>query len=149
MFGITEVPCKVPVRWQALQTAAFCSIACAWALLTAKPASRSSARRMDRLGTMSVGEHVIFIATLVIQLRIAARADNDILLAIQHISRCRRVNARIGLVTPQLFAGGRVIRTEFTAAFAGKDQSTGSGQNPAEHRQRSLDLPANLPGAVM
>ena len=84
---------------------------------------------MDRLVTVSVDEHVILIATLVVQLRIATRADNDILLAIEHISRCRRVNARIGLVTPQLFARGRVIRAEFAAAFAGKDQATGRGQN--------------------
>src|ERR1700742_3973417 len=102
MFGITEVLCKVPVRWQALQTAAFCSIACAWATpAPARPASTSSAmramifntnacdivcpalRRMDRLVTMSIGEHVILIATLIIQLCIAARADNDILLAIE------------------------------------------------------------------
>src|ERR1700722_3532313 len=120
--------------------------------MPAEPASRSSAlqaktfnmsisdiaclasRRMDRLVTMSVGEHVIFIATLVIQLRIAARAHNDILLAIEHISRCRRVHARIGLVTPQLLARGRVIRAELAAAFAGKDQATGRGQNPSENR---------------
>jgi hypothetical protein len=51
----------------------FCDIACL------------ASRRMDRPVTMSVGEHVTLIATLVIQLRIAARADNDTLLAFEHI----------------------------------------------------------------
>src|SRR5258708_31105897 len=106
------------MRWQALQTATFCSTACAWAALTpAKPASRNSAlramifninfcdiaylasRRMDRLVTMSLGEYVIFISALIIQLRIAAQCDTDILLSIKHISSFLRGTPPTLLVT--------------------------------------------------
>src|ERR1041385_7990458 len=100
MFGIIDLLCNVPVTWQPLQVAIFCSNACAWATLPpANPRSRSSAqqtttvravarvgsRPTKRLGLLSVGKHIVFIATLIIQLRITARADNDILLTIEYV----------------------------------------------------------------
>src|ERR1700722_4180611 len=89
------------------------------------------------------------VAALGIDLGVAARTDDDILLAVDHVGRRRRIDARASLELPKHFASGRVVGFEPAVGLASEEKAAGCGENAANHRLRRLDLPGDLPGVVV
>src|SRR5215467_16265415 len=93
------------------------------------------------------GDNVI--ATLVVDLDIAAGGDNDVLLAVNRIGGRRRVDAGTGVEGPQHLAVLGVIGAETPVAFTREHEAAGGRQYPADHRLRRFHLPTNLAGVVI
>src|SRR6195952_2159594 len=89
------------------------------------------------------------VAAAEIDLRIAARADHDILLAANHVCRGRRIDASPGAEVPQLLAVRRIVGGKLAVAFAGENKTARGGENTADHRFRRLHLPFDLAGVVI
>src|SRR5215470_8051449 len=92
------------------------------------------------------GDNVI--ATLVVDLDIAAGGDNDVLLAVNRIGGRRRVDAGTGVEGPQHLAVLGVIGAETPLAFTREHEAAGGRHYPADHRWRRFHLPTNLAGVV-
>src|SRR5258706_12306904 len=84
-----------------------------------------------------------------IDLRLASRAYDDILVAVDHVGGGRRVDAGSGAETPQFLAVGRIIGGELAVAFARENEAACGGENAADHRFWRLDLPFDLAGVVV
>src|SRR5260370_31698647 len=84
-----------------------------------------------------------------IDLGVAARAYDDIVLAVDHVGGGRRVDAGSGAETPQVLAVGRIIGGELSVAFARENEAACGGENAADHRFWRLDLPFDLAGVVV
>src|SRR5258707_15205840 len=89
------------------------------------------------------------VAAAEVDLRVASRAHDDILLAVDHVGGGRRVDAGSGAETPQLLAVGRIVSGELAVAFARENKAARGGENAADHRFRRLDLPFDLAGVVV
>src|SRR5258706_6117850 len=89
------------------------------------------------------------VAAAEIDLRVASRAYDDILLAVDHVGGGRRVDAGSGAETPQFLAVGRIIGGELSVAFARENEAACGGENAADHRFWRLDLPFDLAGVVV
>src|SRR5260221_11108896 len=88
------------------------------------------------------------VAAAEIDLRVASRAYDDILLAVDHVGGGRRVYAGSGAETPQFLAVGRIIGGELAVAFARENKAAFGGEPDADHRFSHLDLPFALAGVV-
>src|SRR5206468_2063324 len=80
------------------------------------------------------GESEDGVAALRIDLRVAARADNDELLGADHVGGRRRVDAGAGVERPEDLAAGGIIGLELAVCFAGEHQAAGGRQRAADHR---------------
>src|SRR5258706_12120702 len=89
------------------------------------------------------------VAAAEIDLRVASRAYDDILLAVDHVGGGRRVDAGSGAETPQFLAVGRIIGGELSVAFARENEAACVCKNAADHRFWRLDLPFDLAGVVV
>src|SRR5260370_18211456 len=89
------------------------------------------------------------VAAAEIDVRVAARAYEDILTAVDHVGGGRRVDAGSGAETPQFLAVGRIIGGELSVAFARENEAACGGENAADHRFWRLDLPFDLAGVVV
>src|SRR3981189_2423227 len=89
------------------------------------------------------------VAAAEIDLRVAPRAHDDILLAVDHVGGGRRVDAGSGAETPQFLPVGRIIGGELAVAFARKNKAARGGENSADHRFWRLHLPFDLAGVVI
>src|SRR5260221_13540258 len=89
------------------------------------------------------------VAAAEIDLRVASRAYDDILLAVDHVGGGRRVDAGSGAETPQFLAVGRIIGGELSVAFARENEAACGCENAAHHRFWRLDLPFDLAGFVV
>src|SRR6185312_4935119 len=89
------------------------------------------------------------VAALVVELRIAARRNDDVLLAVDGIGGWWGVDAGPGLEFPEHGARVRVISLKQAVALAGKGKSARRHQNAADHRLLRLDLPFDLAGVVV
>src|SRR5258705_4013932 len=89
------------------------------------------------------------VAAAEIDLRVASRAYDDILLAVDHVGGGRRVDAGSGAETPQFLAVGRIIGGELSVAFARENEAACGGENASDHRFWRLDLPFDLAGVVV
>src|SRR5690242_15981841 len=89
------------------------------------------------------------VAALGVDLGVAARTDDDILLAADHIGGGRSVDAGAGLELPQHLAVGGVIGLEPPVGLAGEQETAGRREYAADHRLRRLDLPGDLAGVVV
>src|SRR5260370_35254089 len=89
------------------------------------------------------------VAAEEIDLRVASRAYDDILLAVDHVGGGRRVDAGSGAETPQFLAVGRIIGGELAVAFARENKAACGGENAPDHRFWRLDLPFGLARAVV
>src|SRR5260370_8343599 len=89
------------------------------------------------------------VAAAEIDVRVAARAYEDILTAVDHVGGGRRVGAGFGGEPPQFLAVGRIIGGELSVAFARENEAACGGENAADHRFWRLDLPFDLAGVVV
>src|SRR5258705_8665303 len=89
------------------------------------------------------------VAAAKIDLRVASRTHDDILLAVDHVGGGRRVDAGSGAETPQFLAVGRIICGELAVAFARENKAACGGENAPDHRFWRLDLPFDLAGVVV
>src|SRR4051812_34254351 len=89
------------------------------------------------------------IATLVVELHVAARSDHNVLLAADCIRRRRRIDAGPGLERPEHVAVLGIIGAEPAIAFTGEDEPASGRENAADHRLRRLLLPLDLAGVVV
>src|ERR1700729_4014445 len=69
----------------------------------------------------SEGDDVV--AALGVDLGVAARTDDDILLAVDHVGGRGRIDAGASLELPEHFAGGVVVSLEPAIGFAGEDEA--------------------------
>src|SRR3982074_3922054 len=89
------------------------------------------------------------VAAAEIDLRVASRAHHDILLAVNHVSGGRRVDAGSGAEIPQFLAVGRIVSGELAVAFARENKAACGGENAADHGFWRLHLPFDLAGIVI
>src|SRR6185437_11925921 len=116
----------------------------------AAPGLMIRGKRPKQSGLRSVGrEGDDAVSALVVELGVAARADDDVLLAVDHVGRGRRVHARARLELPELFAVRRVVGLERAIALAREHEAAGGGEDAADHRLRRLHLPGDLAGVVV
>src|ERR1700729_2699076 len=113
------------------------------------PGLRSGGRRPYEARGLLDREGDDVVAALGVDLGVAARTDDDILLAVNHVGRRGRVDAGAGLELPKHFAAGIVVGLEPAVGFAGEDEAAGGRKNPTDHRLRRLDLPGDLAGVVV
>src|SRR6202163_1104299 len=93
------------------------------------------------------GDNVV--ATVKVDLGVAARADHDILLAAHHVGGGGRIDACTGAEVPQFLSVGRIVGRELAVALTRENKTTRGGENAANHRLRRLDLPFDLAGVVV
>src|SRR5712691_5845404 len=86
------------------------------------------------------------IAAFEVDLRVAAAAHRDILLAAHHVGNRLRVGAGAAIEAPQLLAGRRVERVEAAVALAEEEQPARGGQAAADQRLLGIVLPGDLAG---
>src|ERR1700722_8922363 len=113
------------------------------------PGLRSGGRRPYEARGLLDREGDDVVAALGVDLSVAARTDDDILLAVDHVGRRGRIAAGAGLELPEHFAGGVVVSLEPAVGFAGEDKPARGGENAADHGLRRLDLPGDFPGVVV
>ena len=89
------------------------------------------------------------VAALEVDLRVSARTDDNVLLAVDRVGGRRRVDAGSGKERPQDLAALGVIGPEPAVALAGEHETAGRGERAAHHRQRRLHLPLDLAGVVV
>src|SRR5271163_867935 len=89
------------------------------------------------------------IAPLGVDLRVAARADHDILLAVDFVGGGRSIDACAGAEAPEDGATLGVIRLELAVGLAGEHQPARGRQSAADHRLRRLHAPLHLTGVVV
>src|SRR5580704_19622912 len=89
------------------------------------------------------------VAALGIDLGVAARTDDDILLAVDHVRRRGGIDAGASLELPKHFASGGVVRFKPPVGFAGEQEAAGGGENAADHGLRRFDLPGDLTRVVV
>src|SRR5262249_35732364 len=107
-------------------------------------------RGFDLIGLKSLqreGDDIV--ASLVVELDVAAGGNDDVLLAVDRIGGRWRVDAGAGVESPQYLAIPGVIGAEAPIAFAREHEAAGRRQNAADHRLRRLYLPANFAGVVI
>src|SRR2546422_5787819 len=86
------------------------------------------------------------IAALEVDLRVAAAAHGDILLAADHVGDRLRVGAGAAVEAPQLLAGRRVERVEAAVTLTEEEQAARGGQAAADQRLLGIVLPGHLAG---
>src|SRR6516165_4006898 len=89
------------------------------------------------------------VASLIVELDVAAGTHDDVLLALHRVGRRRCVDARSSLELPQCGSSLGIISLELAIALTGEDQSTGGGENTADHWLRGLHLPSDLTRVIV
>src|ERR1700722_10186294 len=115
----------------------------------ATPGLRSGGGGQRKLRTLLDREGDDVVAALGVDLGVAARTDDDILLAVDHVGRRGRIDARAGLELPEHFTVGVVVSFEPAVGLAGEEKAAGCDENAADHRLRRLNLPGDFPGVVI
>src|SRR5213079_3112187 len=87
-------------------------------------------------GLLGESESDNAIAALVVELSVAARRDDDILLAVNRIGRRRCIHAGARLELPQHRTCLGIIGLEIAVTFAGESKAAGGCHDAADHRLR-------------